>query len=331
MPPWRQNESYGLNGTQLSISTHCPLLDPTMPDPFEARAAADLTVRLRDDFAAYDFVMPALAPAAFPPPPVPAGAAPGTHEYRQLLERMAGRVARPLSGPEHPLRRETLLALLDAQVRRHLPAGTAPTAGQALQVLGQPSLLAQVAQAAAASLHGDAAPVRLRRLSEIAALPMRRDRSVAVDKCIYPRLPLAHRDDARERGLLAWVQDDDGVEAFCRLDDRHAALHAGDPDAASPWRAPPDFLVRTGTAVYLVDLHPRRDAARRLQTTMAWCERLNALPPAWRGERAWFFAPLAGRALDDWQRHNGRLAELLAFARIGAGYVARAGCPGWSA
>jgi len=282
-----------------------------------------LTVPLRKDYPVYDIAVPVLPRAQAGP------VAPG---YRELVERMAHRVARALLGSEHPQRqlgRDLLVAALDLQVRRHLPAGAVPTTEEALQVLGRPDVLVRIAQAAATLIPGDASPIPVRRLSDVASLRMRRHASIAVHKCIYPRLPLPRHDDGRERGFLAWMQDDTGVEAFCRLDRRHAFLHTGPLDGSRPRRAAPDFLVRTPMAVYLVDLYPRRAGALRLQAMMDWCERTNALPPAWRNERSWFFAPLAGMPLEDWRRRGGRLGELLAFSRVSAGYVARPGSTAW--
>jgi type III restriction enzyme len=187
---------------------------------------------------------------------------------------------------------------------------------------------ARIAWNAAALVHGDAPPGCMRLLSEVTALRMHSGHSMPVDKCIYSRLPLSRHNAACERDFLAWVQEDRGVEAFCRLDRRHAFLRVGGHQGHLGG-APPDFLLRTPIAVYLVDLHARRGSFPRLQAMMEWCTRANALPPAWRGERAWFFAPLAGLPLEDWHRRGARLGELLAFSRAQAGYVAPPGSTPW--
>lgn len=152
--------------------------------------------------------------------------------------------------------------------------------------------------------------------------------SIPVDKCIYPRLPLSRSNAARERDFLAWMQEDAGIEAFCHLDRRHAFLRMGARQGRLR-RAPPGFLLRTPFAVYLVDLHPRRDSFSRMHAMMDWCTQANALPPAWRGERSWFFAPLAGLPLEDWHLRGARLGELLAFSRVQATHTASPGRAPW--
>lgn len=170
----------------------------------------------------------------------------------------------------------------------------------------------------------DAPACVLRELSEITSLHLRVDDSVPVTKCIYPRLPLRARDAVRERIFLAWAENDSTVQALGRTSRRHRFVRLLAANGG-PRYAMPDFLVRTSTATYLVDVHARRHPAQRLRTLMDWCEWANALPLAWRGEKAWFFAPLAGLPLEDRTPPDGRLAELLAFARARAGYVAAFG------
>lgn len=164
----------------------------------------------------------------------------------------------------------------------------------------------------------------LYRLSEAGTLRMWRGGSMPTDKCIYPRLPLSSRNEAREHDFLAWVQNEPAVQALGRIVRQHRCLRRAVSDGGARYLVP-DFLVRTPDATYLVDVHTRRNPPRRLHAMMDWCDWANGLPAEQRGERAWFFAPLAGLPLRDWRRNGGRLCELLAIARIYKGYVARSG------
>jgi len=161
---------------------------------------------------------------------------------------------------------------------------------------------------------------RLSRLSEVKTLCMRRSKSVPMDKCIYPRLPLLPREKERDHNFLAWVQNEAAVQALGRIVHHRHCMRAPNPDGGVRYLVP-DFLVRTQDATYLVDVYARRHPPRRLRTMMAWCDWANALPPEHRGERAWFFAPLAGLPLRDWHRIGGRLCELLAITRVREGYA----------
>ncbi|KRE99994.1 hypothetical protein ASG87_13485 [Frateuria sp. Soil773] len=304
-----------------------------------------LDVLLRADYARYDFAVPLLPPEPLRVAPCPLDAGPpglrpadpqAMRDYEARLRCLARRVAGALPVPDHPawrsppqtpVGRPALVQALDRHIRGLSQAGMPLDTDQALRMLAQPRMAGCIARSfLEARLRRTAAPARLRRLSEIRTLRMRLDASVAVDKCIYPRLPVALRDPARERAFLDWAQADPGVDAFCRIGGRHGLLrlrYQDDEGGPAAWR--PDFLVRLATvpAVYLVELHGPRPGAARLHAAMGWCERINALPSILRDMRSWFYAPLGGVPLDHGRRRGARLGELLAFARLRAGYVAR--------
>lgn len=164
------------------------------------------------------------------------------------------------------------------------------------------------------------AATRLSRLSEVKTLRMRRSKSIPMDKCIYPRLPLLPREGKRNRNFLAWVQNETAVQALGRIVHHHHCMRAATSNGGARYIVP-DFLVRTQDATYLVDMYARRHPPRRLRIMTEWCDWANALPPEQRGERAWFFASLAGLPLRDWHRVGGRLCELLAIARVQKGHA----------
>ena len=83
----------------------------------------------------------------------------------------------------------------------------------------------------------------------------------------------------------------------------------------------PDFLVRAGDAVYLVEtkaqqqtIHP--NVQRKRRAALAWCERINGLSVEQGGGAPWHYVLLAETALLDWQAKGARLAELLGYARL---------------
>ena len=83
----------------------------------------------------------------------------------------------------------------------------------------------------------------------------------------------------------------------------------------------PDFLVRTESAIYLVEtkgeqqtIHP--NVQRKLKAAIAWCERINQLSPEHRDDLTWHYVLLAENTVAEWQSKGARLAELLDFARL---------------
>lgn len=165
--------------------------------------------------------------------------------------------------------------------------------------------------------------VHLRYLSEVPRLMMRESHSTGVDKCIYTRLAWPARNGGLERAFIHWAQADTQVAAFCKIsENRHtfARLRYVKDDGLPAFYSP-DFLVRTGQAIYLVEtkaqqqtIHP--NVQRKLKAALAWCDRLNTLPADDRDGLPWHYVLLGEHMLQEWQGKGGRLADLLDFARV---------------
>ncbi len=116
---------------------------------------------------------------------------------------------------------------------------------------------------------------------------------------------------------------DTHVEAFCKIsENRHtfARLRYVKDDGLPAFYSP-DFLVRTESAIYLVEtkaqqqtMHP--NVQRKLRAAVAWCERINQLPPEHRNTRPWHYALLGQEMLEEWQSKGARLSDLLDYARL---------------
>jgi type III restriction enzyme len=169
------------------------------------------------------------------------------------------------------------------------------------------------------------AEVRHRRLSEVAKLTVRESASLPVNKCIYERLPYPSRSGGLERAFIEWASADSGVEAFCKIsENRHDFLRLRyvKDDGASGYYIP-DFLARTGDAVFLVETKAQQQVShpnvqRKRKAAVAWCERINTLPEALRGDRVWHYALVGEAQFHDWRQKGARLGELLDFARVRA-------------
>lgn len=165
--------------------------------------------------------------------------------------------------------------------------------------------------------------VHARHLSEVPRLMVRESASVEVGKCIYTRLAWPSRNGGLEKAFIHWAQADTQIEAFCKIsENRHtfARLRYVKDDGLPAFYSP-DFLVRTAQTTYLVEtkaqqqtIHP--NVRRKLKAAVAWCERINQLPPEMRGERAWHYVLLAEDVVYEWQGKGARLAELLDYARL---------------
>ena len=165
--------------------------------------------------------------------------------------------------------------------------------------------------------------VLARWLSETPRLMVREAHSVVVSKCIYTRLGWPARNGGLERTFIQWAQADAQVLAFCKISEtRHpfARLRYVKDDGLAAFYSP-DFLVRTASAIFLVETkaqqqtnHP--NVQRKRKAAVAWCERINQLPPEHRQGLPWHYVLLAEDVVHEWQGKGARLAELLEFARL---------------
>lgn len=168
-----------------------------------------------------------------------------------------------------------------------------------------------------------AGEVRHRCLSEVAKLTMRESSSLAVNKCIYQRLPYPARNGGLEKAFIEWVDADSQVLAFCKLSEtRHDfARWRYVKEDGLPAFYSPDFLLSTAEAVYLVETKAQGQVSspnvrRKLKAAAAWCEKVNALPAEQRTGLDWHYALLGEAVFWDWRDKGERLAALCAFARV---------------
>ena len=144
-----------------------------------------------------------------------------------------------------------------------------------------------------------------------------------VSKCIYARQGWPARNGGLERAFIEWAKADSGIEAFCKVsENRHdfARLRYVKDDGLPAFYFP-DFMVRTGDAVYLVETKSQQQTThpnvqRKLKAAATWCKRINELPPYDRSGREWHYALIGEGLFDDWRDKGARMADLLSFCRI---------------
>ena len=265
--------------------------------------------------------------------------------YNELLSRLTRRIGQALSAPMPKGNRVAermpvpylqvgtvaLAAALDEYIRERLFDGEfEPFADEGWRLLLLQPVVEHVVRVFGLALvqseeHGISGPVevRHRRLSEVDHLTLRESASMEVEKCIYVRQGWPARSGGLERAFIEWAQADSGVQAFCKISEhRHDFVRLRYVrDDGLPGFYIPDFLVRTGSGVYLVEtkaqqqtLHP--NVQRKLRAATAWCRRINGLPAEHRDGRSWHYVLLGETLFRDWRQKGARLEELLEFSRI---------------
>lgn len=167
------------------------------------------------------------------------------------------------------------------------------------------------------------AEVAHRRMSEVPKLAMREGSSLAVDKSIYLRLPYPSRNGGLEQAFMETCERDASVEAFCKINEQKhtfARLRYIKEDGLPAFYSP-DFLVRSGDAVYLVETKGQGqmtspNVLRKRKAAVAWCDRINGLTLEHRGNAEWHYVLLGEATFYSWRDKGGSIAELLAYAKL---------------
>ena len=220
---------------------------------------------------------------------------------------------------------------LDSYIRRRLFGGDFdPQSGENWRVL----LVTDVAQHIASEFSSELIKgmnkvevgnphVRYRRLSEVETLPVRHNSSVEVSKCIYPKLPIPTHGGGLEKRFIEWMNRDSSVEAFAKIHEyQHDFLRRPYLKAdGMPAQYSPDFLVRTGDSVYVVETKAHsalsdENVQRKRRSAVSWCDQINILPAELRENREWAYVLLDEFTVIDWESKNQSVIDLLQYARL---------------
>ncbi|WP_024510060.1 DEAD/DEAH box helicase family protein [Bradyrhizobium sp. ARR65] len=167
------------------------------------------------------------------------------------------------------------------------------------------------------------AEVAHRRLSEIPKLAMRQGSSLAVQKAIYLRLPYPSRNGGLEQAFMEASERDASVDAYCKINEQKhtfARLRYIKEDGLPAFYSP-DFFVRAASDIYLVETKAQGqitspNVLRKRRAAIAWCDRINALPPEQRSGKAWHYVLLGEDTFYRWRDKGGSIGDLLAFAKL---------------
>lgn len=167
------------------------------------------------------------------------------------------------------------------------------------------------------------AEVTHRRLSEVTKLAMRESSSIPVEKAIYLRLPYPSRNGGLEQAFMETCERDASVDAFCKINEQKhtfARLRYIKEDGLPAFYSP-DFFVRAGTSIYLVETKAQGqltspNVLRKRKAAVAWCDRINGLAAEHRSDREWHYVLLGEDAFYGWRDKGGSVGELLAYAKL---------------
>jgi type III restriction enzyme len=167
--------------------------------------------------------------------------------------------------------------------------------------------------------------IKQRWLSEVATIRVRESSSIETPKCIYERLPFPSRNGGFEEAFIGKANADSTAEAFCKVNEqKHLFMRLRYvKENGLPGFYHPDFLVRTKSGIWLTETKAQdqlihADVIRKRIAAVAWCERVNELPPEERSGRTWNYCLLGEALFYEFRDKGAPMEEILQFARVRA-------------
>jgi len=172
--------------------------------------------------------------------------------------------------------------------------------------------------------------IKQRWLSEVATIRVRESSSIETPKCIYERLPFPSRNGGFEEAFIGKANADATAEAFCKVNEqKHLFMRLRYvKENGLPGFYHPDFLVRTKSGIWLTETKAQdqlihADVIRKRIAAVAWCERVNELPPEDRSGRTWNYCLLGEALFYEFRDKGATMEEILQFARVRAKAVGK--------
>lgn len=159
--------------------------------------------------------------------------------------------------------------------------------------------------------------------SEVEELKMRENFSLPVTKTIYERLPYPSNKGELEKNFTLYCDSDSGVDRFLKINEnQHHFAHFNyirtDGMLSSYY---PDFIVKTGPDVYLVETKAQKDVQdpNVKQKELGALDRLrkiNELKPEDRMESEWKYAILGDTTFYSMRDRGASIKEILEFSKL---------------
>ena len=150
------------------------------------------------------------------------------------------------------------------------------------------------------NVNTEEAVVQRRYFSEIKEIRVREEYSLNVSKCIYDKLPYPSNMGGLERSFTEFIDRDSKVDSFIKIDRNNhpfvGILYLREDGILA--RYFPDFLVRIGETVYIVETKAEKDmnsynVVSKRKATLDFIRNVNDLPPNSRGNYVWKYVLLS--------------------------------------
>lgn len=162
-----------------------------------------------------------------------------------------------------------------------------------------------------------------KNFSEIAEIRMRETCSLEVAKTIYPRVAFPSNKGGFEKAFIEFIDADSQVERFTKIREYDYSfaniIYVREDGLLAHYF--PDFIVKIGKDIYLVETKAERDlnnynVKQKQRATVDWCNKINELNPEDRMDCTWHYALLGEKTFYSMSEKDASTKEILNYAKL---------------
>jgi len=159
--------------------------------------------------------------------------------------------------------------------------------------------------------------------SELIEIKIRETYAINVAKTIYPRIAYPSNKGGFEKSFIEFVDSDSKVNSFIKINEHYHdfsnVIYIRDDGLLAHYY--PDFMVKIGNKIYLVETKAERDLnnqnvkSKRL-ATIDWTDKINELKPVDRMDCAWSYVLLGENTFYSMSEKGANTEEILEYAKL---------------
>jgi type III restriction enzyme len=160
-----------------------------------------------------------------------------------------------------------------------------------------------------------------RQFSEISEIKIRETYAIEVAKTIYSRIAYPSNKGGFEKAFIEFIDSDSKVKAFVKINEHYCdfanILYIREDGMLAHYF--PDFMVRIGSNLYIVETKAERDlnnvnVKQKRLATIDWIDKVNELQPQDRMGCTWHYVLLGERTFYDFSSKGATTEEILKYA-----------------
>lgn len=159
--------------------------------------------------------------------------------------------------------------------------------------------------------------------SEVSEMKIRETCSLNVAKTIYPKIAYPSNKGGFEKAFMEFVDSDSKVKAFMKINEYYhefaSIVYIRDDGMLAHYF--PDFILKIGDKIYLVETKADRDLSninvkQKRLATVDWVNKINKLKPEDRMGCEWFYVLLGENTFYNMSEKGADIEEILEYTKL---------------